>query len=88
MISESIVNIAFDWFGKYAQTEKNEIETLFSQLTRYENIEIRKNLANIFTLDEDKWDMLDILDDIDVLRNVIKIALRSISNIFEILGTN
>lgn len=80
MISESIVNIAFDWFGKYAQTEKNEIETLFSQLTRYENIEIRKNLANIFTLDEDKWDMLDILDGVDILQNVVKIALRSIPN--------
>ncbi len=71
---------AFVWFSTHAQTEKHEIEKLFSKLTRNENVMLRKNLQHIFMLEDDKWDMLDILDGVDVLLNTIKIALRSITN--------
>lgn len=80
LVREEIIQVAVDWFQNYAQTEKREIEMLFSQLTREENITIRKSLSQILDLEEDKWDMLDILDGVNVLRNTIAICLRSIKN--------
>lgn len=79
-ITNEMVKVAVEWFETYAQTEKREVELLFCNISLQENLLIRQNLANIFSLDDDKWDMLDILDDIDVLENCIKIALRSINN--------
>lgn len=58
LVGEKIIRVAVDWFGSYAQIEKREIEMLFSKLTRLENITIRKSLASIFTLEDDKWSML------------------------------
>jgi hypothetical protein len=80
VVSENMVRVAYNWFDTYCKIEKLEIETLFGQLSRNENIQIRQNLATIFSLEEDKWSMLDILDGVDVLENAIKICLRSIEN--------
>lgn len=79
-VEKEVIKVAFDWFESFAQTEKKEIETLFSNLTKSENITLRKSLASIFSLDDDKWSMLDILDGTDVLLNTIAICLRSIKN--------
>lgn len=79
-ISDESVQVALKWFNTYSNKEKLEIETLFNMLTRAENIQLRMNLASIFTLEDDKWSMLDILCGVDVLENTIKICLRSITN--------
>lgn len=65
------------WFDNFAQTEKQEIELL---LSKKENVEILNRLDDIFTLNEDKLAMIDIINGKDILQNAIKIALRSIEN--------
>lgn len=75
----SIDNIVV-WFETYANQEKQEIETLFSQLTVQESKWIHENMNIIFTLHDDVVSMTEILNGSHILQNSIQIALRSIQN--------
>ena len=88
-VTDEAIKTALTWFGKYAQTEKSDVEQLFSKLTLQERRDFSENYNDIFTLREDVEDMQEIFDvfnfnvnvsSSNILRNAIRIVLRSMVN--------